>query len=325
MQNTTTSFRSKIKKRLKKEIYQVLRLNRIEDQLKHAEEAIENLKNKCDTYSQELAEISHASVMPKYLFHSPQDYFLESHPPKFEPSIVVPGERIPLPPALCRPGYSPDDDVHYLRWGKSDHDVIKSVVKKHRGLEKDMSILDFGCSSGRVLRHFDQEHIELGWKLKGIDIQAFLVEWVRQNFPIEFEVACGSTYPHLPYPDNSIDILFGISVFTHTKFLWDMWLLEFKRVLKPRGLCIQTVQCEPAWEFYHKNREVEWVKGGHPESMLLKPKIDEDYFLYGDAFCSQTFYKESVLKEYWGRYLKVIDFLPPQNFGYQNWIVTQKE
>lgn len=146
---------------------------------------------------------------------------------------------------------------------------------------------------------------------------------MRRNFPLDINILCGSTFPHLPFRDSSIDVIYGISVFTHTKYLWDFWLSEFKRVLKPGGLCLQTVQCETAWKFYYENQNQDWVKRGHPQSMLDKPEIDEDFFFYGDSHISQTFYREEVIKKYWARYMDVVDFLPPPNFSYQNWIVLK--
>lgn len=264
--------------------------------------------------------------LPRYFYHVPMDYGIESHPPRFGDPVIRAGEPFPIPPADCRPGYSPDDDDHYLEWGRSDHDEIVRVIERHRGIKRDMALLDFGCSSGRVLRHFWKEHKELGWKLIGTDIQALLVEWMRRYFPREIEVMSAMVLPHLPFRDSSIDVIYGISVFTHTKYLWDMWLAEFKRVLKPGGLCIQTVQCETAWRFYHKNRALDWVQRGHPMSMLEKPELDQDYFLYGDAGVSQQiFFKEEVIRRYWGRHMEVVDFLPPPKFSYQNWIVLKNE
>ena len=159
----------------------------------------------------------------------------------------------------------------------------------------------------------------------GIDIQARLVEWMRRYFPREINVHCGTTLPHLPYPDNSIDVIYGISVFTHTKYLWDTWLMEFKRVLKPGGLCMQSVQCETAWEYYHANRHEKWIQDGHPATMLREPRMTQDYLFYGDPSVSQAFYQQKVIVDFWGRYMEVVDFLPPPAFSYQNWIVLKKE
>jgi hypothetical protein len=57
--------------------------------------------------------------------------------------------------------------------------------------------------------------------------------------------------------------------------------------------------------------------------MLSHPEMTADYFLFGDAFVSQIFYKEEVLKRYWGRVMPIVDFLPPNKRGFQNWIVLQ--
>jgi SAM-dependent methyltransferase len=270
-----------------------------------------------------LGQIQSDLMAPKYFFHNPIDYNKETHVPMFGDNHWIKGQELPIPPPDFRPGYSPDNDQFYIEWGKSDHDVITAIIEKHYPIIENVSILDFGCSSGRVLRHFLTEHKEKKWKLYGTDIQAHLVEWMRRNFPDHMQIMCGTTYPHLPFKDNSLDVIYGISVFTHTKYLWDMWLNEFKRVLKPGGLIIQTVQCETAWRFYHQNRNVEWVKNGHPQSMLDKPEMDEDFFLYGDGSVSQTFFKEEVIKKYWGRYLEVLELLPPPSLSYQNWLVAR--
>ncbi len=270
-----------------------------------------------------LESLEHDLLMPKYLFHSPMDYSMESHPPAVAIAAVDVGEAFPIPSPEGRPGYAPDDDAHYLRWGKSDHDLIVSIIERHYGMKQGIEILDWGCSSGRVLRHFYAERRESAWGLHGIDIQAVLVEWMRRHFPRDFDVTTGSTLPHLPFRDGSLDIIYGISVFTHTKYLWDTWLAEFRRVLKPKGLCIQTVHLEPAWRFYHENRHVEWVKDSLPATMLDKPEMDEDYFLYGDSFISQTFWRQAALEAQWGRYMRVVEVLPPPQFHFQNWVVLQ--
>jgi len=271
----------------------------LEEQIQHkraVDSNVEPLYLDIKDIKAKLVSIEHDLTMPKYFYHSPLDYSPESHSPSYGQSIIIEGEPLPIPPPECRPGYAPDNDQLYLEWGHSDRNFILDIIKKHYDFKSGIEILDFGCSSGRVLRHFYEEMKEHNWKLHGVDIQAFLVEWMRRNFPPEINVLCGSTFPHLPLKDSSIDVIYGISVFTHTKYLWDMWLSEFKRVLKPGGLCIQTIQCETAWRFYHENREIDWIKQGHPWSMLEKPEIDEDFFFYGDGFISQIFYQKAGSK-----------------------------
>jgi SAM-dependent methyltransferase len=268
--------------------------------------------------------LRHELRFSKHFFHWPIDFDLESYPPDLGTPVFLEGEALPIPPADYRPGYSPDDDRKYVEWGKSDHDHICDIIKRNYSIQDGLTILDFGCSSGRVLRHFLAEQQSRNWKLIGIDIQARLIEWMRRHFPKEIRVLCGTGMPHLPFEDNSIDAIYGISVFTHTKYQWDTWLAEFKRVLKPGGLCMQSVQCEAAWEYYHQHRNEKWVADGHPQSMLEQPQMKQDYLCYGDPSVSQTFFKRDVLVEFWSRYMDVVEFLPPPAFSYQNWIVVRK-
>ena len=272
-----------------------------------------------------LSRVGYDVKMSQCQFHVPLDYALETVPPVYEPSVSIPSHALPLPPARARPGYAPDNDELYLDWGKSDHDFILDLIKKYIGEKRDLALLDFGCASGRVLRHFWVENHRLGWKLLGVDVEAYLIEWMRRNFPPEISVFTGSAFPHLPIPDNSLDVIYGISVFTHTKYLWDMWLMELKRVLKPGGYCFQSVQCEIAWRLYHQNRRVDWIRDGHPPSMLAKPEMDVDFFFYGNSHVGQqVFWKEEVLRRHWGRYLEVVAVLPPPKYSYQNWVVLRK-
>ena len=267
---------------------------------------------------------SEYTVLPRFGFHQPLDYGMDTFPPDFDAPVKLASDPLPLPPPKERMGYSADNE-EYLRWGKYDHDLVLSHIKKYYGEREGVAILDFGCSSGRVLRHFYPQHREQGWHLFGVDIQARPVEWMRQNFPNEFCVYTGTVLPKLPFADNSLDVIYGISVFTHIKYLWDMWLLELKRVLKPGGLLIQTFHSENAWDFYYKNRNEAWVKNGHSPYMLSKPSMPHPFFHYGDISVSQAFWTQETARSYWGRYLKVLEITPPpEKYSFQDWIVCAK-
>jgi SAM-dependent methyltransferase len=266
------------------------------------------------------------TAVPAFQFHQPLDYRLSTWPIDFGAPTIVPGVDLPVPAPDDRMGYSPDDANKYLAWGAGDHDLILGHINKYSANLKNCTILDFGCSTGRVLRHFEPERRQLGWKLCGIDIQARCIEWLRYHLPSHFEVSVCSTMPHLPFPDNSVDFIYGISVFTHIKYLWDMWLLELKRILKPNGLLMQSIHAEPAWEFYHRQRHEKWIQDSLPAEMLNKPRMDVDFFYYGDVGVSQVFWKESVARKFWGRYLTVLEVTPPPaHYSFQNWMICRKE
>jgi SAM-dependent methyltransferase len=265
------------------------------------------------------------TVMPRFAFHQPLDYRMETLPPDFEAPIVVPGEELPLPPVKERMGYSANDH-EYLDWGRYDHDLIIAHIRKHSRIEPGMTILDLGCSSGRVLRHFHAEHRVHGWSLVGVDIQARPIEWMRRNFPKEFRVYTGTVLPILPFESRSIDVVYGISIFTHTKFLWDMWLLEIRRVLKPGGLAIQTIHTENAWRYYNTHKKEPWVQEAHSPFVYETGEMVPDYFYFGDISVSQVFWKREIAREFWERYLDVLEVLPPPpKWSFQDWMICRRK
>ncbi len=265
------------------------------------------------------------TVMPRFCFHQPIDYHQDSLPPTFGPVIRVPGEPLPLPAPEDRFGY-PADDAAYLHMGALDAAIFRSQIDRHLGVREGLAILDFGCSSGRVLRHFEPDRLSRGWQLHGIDVQARCIEWLRLNFPQEYIITTGTVIPKLPFEDNSLDVIYGISVFTHIKYLWDMWLLELRRVLKPGGLLLQTIHTETAWAFYYDNRNAEWVRQNHSAQMLQTREMPSDWFHYGDISVSQAFWKAEVARQQWGRYLDVLDILPPQHdMSFQDLMVCRKQ
>lgn len=265
------------------------------------------------------------TVMPRFGFHQPLDYCEVTLPPKFAPVVTCERSKLPIPGGSDRFGYAPEDSDKYLQWGKYDHDQLMSIINNILGSLHGASILDFGCSSGRVLRHFDDQRANDNWSLYGCDIQAQAIEWMRRNFPCQFNVITSSTIPHLPYEDNMFDVIYGISVFTHIKFQWDAWLMELRRVLKHGGLLIQTIHAETAWKFYNKHKSERWVRDNHCARVYDAPFMDVDYLYYGDASVSQVFWKKKIASEFWGRYFDVIELRDPPENSFQDWIICRKE
>lgn len=264
------------------------------------------------------------TVMPRFGFHQPLDYDSVTLPPKFDACVVVPGEELPLPPPAERMGY-PADNAAYLDWGRYDRDLILERIKTRAELKPGMKIFDFGCSSGRVLRHFNEQHKALNWELFGVDIQARPIEWMRQNFPRHFQVYVGNTLPHLPFEDHTFDAIYGFSVFTHIKFQWDAWILELRRVLKPGGVLMQTIHTENAWAFYYKNRHLDWVTAGHTPRVYEREAMDVPFLYHGDMSVSQVFWKREVASEYWSRYMRdVVVFPPTEKNSFQDMVVCIK-
>jgi SAM-dependent methyltransferase len=88
--------------------------------------------------------------------------------------------------------------------------VLTTVEQYGAHVEAMRSVLEFGCGSGRLIRHF--RYID-GLRLAGTDANPKPVEWDRKNLPgIEFNH--NALEPPLAYLDGSFDLIYALSVFT---------------------------------------------------------------------------------------------------------------
>jgi SAM-dependent methyltransferase len=98
------------------------------------------------------------------------------------------------------------------------------------------TVLDFGCGCGRTARHWRS----LGLDLHGCDYNSELVAWCRENLPF-MRAVVNKPEPPSPYPPDTFDVVYAISIFTHlTERSQLRWLDEWRRILRPEGLLLFT-------------------------------------------------------------------------------------
>ena len=114
-------------------------------------------------------------------------------------------------------------------------DALRSV-----GIDLDpgQSALDFGCSSGRVVRVFAAAYPGVRWF--GCDPNEQAIAWAKTNLPgIEF--FANDQAPPLPFEDGSFDLVYGMSIWSHfAPVLGFRWLDEMHRLLRPGGNLVWT-------------------------------------------------------------------------------------
>jgi len=99
-------------------------------------------------------------------------------------------------------------------------------------------VLDFGCGAGRVLRQFLDEAAVAD--MRGCDIDSASIQWLEENLDPPFTVVRNDEEPPLPWPNDSFDLIWALSVFTHITERWSAWLLELHRLLDDGGLLFAT-------------------------------------------------------------------------------------
>lgn len=102
----------------------------------------------------------------------------------------------------------------------------------------DAQGLDFSCSSGRVVRALHAAHPAARWH--GCDPNAGAIEWAQASIPgVNFFVS--NTAPPLPFEACVLDVVLGISVWSHFSGPAALdWLAEMHRVIRPGGHLILT-------------------------------------------------------------------------------------
>jgi SAM-dependent methyltransferase len=149
------------------------------------------------------------------------------------PARAHPVDGPPLPPRrlMVRVAGTADGDW-FLRSGRAAYDAIAANVP----LSEVESVLDFGCGCGRVLRYWSGHMATVA----GSDRDAGAVDWCRDNLTFA-QVERNGLAPPLSYADESFDLVYALSVFTHlTAELQTAWRDELRRVLRPGGRLLVT-------------------------------------------------------------------------------------
>ena len=121
-------------------------------------------------------------------------------------------------------------------------------------LDRDISVLDFGCGVARELLHFKRFYPEP--KYFACDIDATSVSYVTKNFDVdcyknEFE-------PPLRYATSSMDMVYSVSKFFSFGSARSFALVaRLLRVTKPGQFCFLTTEGLAAFEFIKRGAVID--------------------------------------------------------------------
>lgn len=171
-------------------------------------------------------------------------------------------------------------------------------------------VLDFGCGSGRTLRHFLREAEE--GEFWGADIDGPSIDWLRRSLSPPFHLLHSQREPPLEFDRSSFDLIWALSVFTHLTDNSLAWLRELHSLLRPNGLLIATYM------------------GRWTSLWLLGEPWDEDSVGMNILRTEQSWEAGGPLvlmsdwwvHEHWGRGFKVEQVLPEMNG--QTWVLLRK-
>jgi SAM-dependent methyltransferase len=209
---------------------------------------------------------------------------------------------LPIPPRpfIDRVGAHPGDDAEaeqrYVELGRANRDWLVSLLPDGWSFDGRL-VLEFGCGAGRVLRHFADEASR--GEFSGCDVHGPSVEWAAAHLQPPFRFFTNAEVPPLPLADDSVDLVYAISIFSHLADSAAAWLLELRRVLRPDGVLIASFQGPCRWDIRRR---------GAPA-----PPIDElgrhiDH--YGDSFFDShgphVYLAPWWIREHWSRAFDIV-------------------
>jgi SAM-dependent methyltransferase len=177
------------------------------------------------------------------------DLWQQTHPAHRPVLVLIFGVYYAVPGVLAATGLvraSPPDDVHAMARGVMTHagdpmiaDMVGEAFEEAGlALPRTGTVLDFGCSSGRVLRVIAAHRPEL--ECIGCDPNGDAIEWATANLPVARFFA-SPTNPPLDLADASVDRVYAISIWSHFDASSALaWLAEMHRVVKPGGALLLT-------------------------------------------------------------------------------------
>lgn len=233
-----------------------------------------------------------------------------------------------LPPTSLRHWYGYRDgrfdDNLYLQMGLADTQAIRRIVAADGFQIMGERIMDFGCSSGRLIRHFEAEAAEA--EVWGVDLHSATIHWAQAHLSPPFNFMTNTTTPHLPFEDNSFGLIFAGSVWTHIGELDDAWLLEMRRILRPGGRLYITISDQ------HTLSEIERLMPEH-DSIETVAALDRatgmlssDYIQFVTAttpWLQRSVYNRDAWLAKIGRWMDVRAAVPDA-YGWQTGVLLAK-
>lgn len=185
----------------------------------------------------------------------------------------------------------------FLEAGRYAADTIVEVLAKNNYKLNEMDkVLDFGCGCGRVLRYWkDIDTTEFF----GTDYNPELIQWARNNLPF-CDFSTNKLDPPLAYPDNSFDLIYTLSVFTHlNEDQQNAWLVELKRILKPGGLLFVTLHGD-----YYQDQ----LEGTDKQDYVEGKFVVVNTSVAGSNFCG-AYHPKTYVKNSFSEGFRILDHI----------------
>lgn len=228
-------------------------------------------------------------------------------------------EQVPRPPLdnMIRIGGHKEWQV-FVNAGEGIASVLIDKARDLLGDDlKGKRILDFGCGVGRIAMPFYFQTD--GALTHACDIDDSAVNYLKTALP-NVDVQTTPFKPRLPYDDNSFDLVYSISIWTHlTEEDQKLWLNEMQRIVRLGGYILPSTSSYKAIE-HRKNQGIPSWMDTMPEELtdagilykesltLNNPTHKVKYFPGIEGSYGQTSNTKEYIAEHWDQYFEVVSF-----------------
>ena len=185
----------------------------------------------------------------------------------------------------------PSEDVQVITNGLKGEVTAKGALSIFKELTKTIEqfesfnnprILDYGCGWGRITRLLatlsDDNNIY------GVDVDSRLISSAKQCAKSLTFGEIQSMRP-LPFANDSFDLIFANSVFSHLSEKSAIsTLLELVRLLNPNGkIIVSVLELKEMKKFYSSEKQREWIEKILGSQEKAEQVLSRDNFVWGDT------------------------------------------
>jgi SAM-dependent methyltransferase len=139
--------------------------------------------------------------------------------------------------------------------------IVAAMNRAGVRAENNARYLDFGCSSGALVRNMSAHFPQSKWH--ACDPVPDSVEWAQQQFP-SVDFYCSSQEPPLKYEDAFFHGVYAVSIWSHFSERAALdWFVEMRRVLVPGSFLVFTTHGIRSLYYY--------LSEGHMSFDTIKP------------------------------------------------------
>lgn len=241
---------------------------------------------------------------------------------KSKTEYPVCGLGLSIPDKDLRSGY-PADNPEYINSGLYDvKNMLELLADSGFAIEAENRILDFGCSTGRMIRHLkpysDKSEI---W---GVDVSSDFIYWCNKYLNPPFHFATTTLNPHLPFEDKYFDLIYSGSVFSHIDNFAETWLLELKRILSDTGRLYITIHDNNTIGIFEKNKNIPLSKFSFENPMFENAVKDFNLISINRHKTPQVFLDLDYFKKLVKPVFDIVT-VKPEAYGYQTGILLKRK